>query len=186
MDQEQEYDNDHLSEMQEKLKEFQSALQDQENMMRTLLQLRITDIRLLLRREEEKVLWPKTKEFFNNTIKDLKARIKQELKRRDQEQRKQQIQAARRCQVTTDLKELERRDQERRKQQTQEARCCQFTTDLKASDDTSDPSFNSPHHRGSKYGVNNTTFDTSKGSNTTPSVPRNLALHQPKHLEVKE
>ncbi len=78
-DQEQEYDNDHLSEMQEKLKEFQSALQEQENMMRTLLQLRITDIRLLLRREEEKVLWPKTKEFFNNTIKDLKARIKQEL-----------------------------------------------------------------------------------------------------------
>jgi len=184
--------------MQEKLQEFQSALQEQENMMRTLLQLRITDIRLLVRREEEKVLWPKTKDFFNNNINDLKARIKQELekrkkeqqkqelKRRDQEQRKQQIQAARRCQVTTDLKELERRDQERRKQQTQEARCCQFTTDLKASDDTSDPSFNSPHHRGSKYGVNNTTFDTSKGSNTTPSVPRNLALHQPKHLEVKE
>ncbi len=36
-DHEQEYDNDHLSEMQEKLKEFQSALQEQENMMRTLL-----------------------------------------------------------------------------------------------------------------------------------------------------
>jgi len=80
-------------------------------MMRILLQLGITDIGLLLRREEEKVLWPKTKQFFNNTINDLKARIKQELEKRKKEQEKQ---------------ELKRRDKKCRKQQTQEARPCQF------------------------------------------------------------
>ena len=43
--------------------------------------------------------------------------------------------------------ELEKRDQERRKQEIQAARRCQVITDLKTSNSISDPSFYSPHQK---------------------------------------
>jgi len=65
-EQEQEYDNEYnnLSEMQEKLKWFQEGYQEQENNMKILLQLHITDRGLLMRREQEKKLWSIKKEVL--------------------------------------------------------------------------------------------------------------------------